>query len=106
MQINGKEIDFKISRLKDAAAFEMALRAMEKREKELKLKVGKKGSSALPLFKGMIDMMRQFFVEATGIDVLKDCEDVEEAKDTYWAFLQEISNQKTKVLGITLEDIK
>ena len=40
MQIRGREVDFKIGRLKDAAAFEKALDKMSKTEKVIKARVG------------------------------------------------------------------
>ena len=36
MLINGKELDFKISNLKDAGNMELALKEMEKKEKEIR----------------------------------------------------------------------
>ena len=77
MQIRGREVDFKIGRLKDAAAFEKALDNMGKAEKEIKKK-----SSLAQIISGEIDMFRVFIKEATGEDVLEDCDDLEEPQTT------------------------
>lgn len=65
MKLYGKEIDFKISRLKDAARFEQALKHMEETEEALKKE--KKLSSILGR---LVQMFADFFREATGEDVL------------------------------------
>lgn len=102
MNINGKEIDFKISRLECAAKMDSALHKMGGKEKEIKEK-----ETSLPgIIKSMISMFRNFFIDATGVDVLENCTDLEEAKESYLEFLKEVKGQKEKVLGITLDDIK
>ena len=35
MQVNGKEVDFKVSRLEDASKFELALQHMQETEKKI-----------------------------------------------------------------------
>lgn len=97
MKINGIEVDFKISRLKDAAAFELALSEMGETEMKHKKEVGK-----VPLTEvltKMIQMFRCFFVTATEVDVLADCDDLSTAKQTYLDFLNEIQAQKTELLN-------
>ena len=103
MQIRGKEVDFKISRLEDAARMEQALEHMEETEQKIQAEKTGKLTTILRL---TLDMFRDFFKEATGEDILRDCGDVEEAKDTYLAFLQEVGNQKEAVMGFALDDIK
>ena len=102
MKINGIEIDFKISRLKNAGDFEMALQEMSAKEKE----IAKYNGPMTGLIEKGISMFRDFFVKATGVDVLKDCDDFNEAKKAYFEFLEEIKKQKTEVLEITAADIK
>ncbi|MFQ9208933.1 MAG: hypothetical protein ACLR3S_07120 [Clostridium fessum] len=75
MQIRGREVDFKITRLKDAAAMEKALDHMTESEK----KINHKGKLT-EIMSATIDLFRNFVKEATGEDVLEDCDDVEEAK--------------------------
>lgn len=99
MKINNVEIDFKISRLKDAAAMELALKNMGEREKRINALKGDKKSKVTEVIGGLLDMFCSFFVEATGTDVLHGCEDVEEATQAYYLFLEEIKKQKDTTLS-------
>lgn len=101
MQIYGKEVDFKISRLKDAGNMELALKNMEKAEIK-----AKEGKTIQEILGAMIQVFRQFFIDATGRDVLAECEDLEEAKEAYLAFLEEVKQQKATVLNFSVSDIK
>lgn len=101
MQIRGREVDFKIGRLKDAAAFEKALDKMSKTEKE----VNKKGALS-EIIAAEIEMFRAFVKESTGEDVLKDCDDLEEAKGAYIDMLLGIKKQKETLLGFSMDEIK
>ena len=102
MQIYGREVDFKVSRLKDAGNLDMAMDNMEKTEKEL---IKHQPASAYEAYRNLISMLRTFFVDATGVDVLAECEDAEEAKDTYFDFLRQVNAQKVDV-SVSLTDIK
>lgn len=101
MQIRGREVDFKIGRLKDAAAFEKALDKMSKTEKE----VNKKGALS-EIIAAEIEMLRAFVKESTGEDVLEDCDDLEEAKGAYIDMLLGIKKQKETLLGFSMDEIK
>lgn len=101
MQIRGREVDFKIGRLKDAAAFEKALGKMSKTEKE----VNKKGALS-EIIAAEIEMFRTFVKESTGEDVLEDCDDLEEAKGAYIDMLLGIKKQKETLLGFSMDEIK
>ena len=95
MQINYVEVDFKISRLKDAAALEKALDNMAVSEKEVSAKKGRRLSEVI---QDTVNVFRNFFREATGVDVLADCDDLEVAKSCYLQFLNEVQAQKAAVL--------
>ena len=95
MVINGKELNFKISNLKDAGNMELALKEMEKTEKEVRKGKDLSMSSAI---QAMIDMFRNFFKMATGVDVLEGCEDALDAKQAYSDFLTEVSRQKQAII--------
>lgn len=96
MVINGKEVNFKVSNLKHAAAMNLALDEMGKTEK----KIGAmKDKNLVNVLTAMISMFRQFFISATGVDVLEDCEDLDEANQAYHTFLAEIKKQKTAMLS-------
>lgn len=101
MQIRGREVDFRITRLKDAAAMEKALDHMAESEK----KINRKGKLT-EIMSATIEMFRNFVKEATGEDVLEDCDDVEEAKNAYIEMLCEVSKQKEEVLGFSMDKIK
>ena len=101
MQIRGREVDFKIGRLKDAAAFEKALDKMSKTEKE----VNKKRTLS-EIIAAEIEMFRTFVKESTGEDVLEDCDDLEEAKGAYIDMLLGIKKQKETLLGFSMDEIK
>lgn len=101
MQIRGREVDFRITRLKDAAAMEKALDHMAESEK----KINRKGKLT-EVMSATIEMFRNFAKEATGEDVLEDCDDVEEAKNAYIEMLCEVSKQKEEALGFSMDKIK
>ena len=95
MLINGKELDFKIFNLKDAGNMELALKEMEKKEKEIR---EGKDLSISSVIQTMLDLFRNFFKTATGVDVLEGCEDVLDAKQAYSDFLTEVSRQKQAII--------
>ena len=101
MQIRGREVDFRITRLKDAATMEKALDHMAESEK----KINHKGKLT-KIMSATIDLFRNFVKEATGEDVLEDCDDVEEAKNVYVEMLCEIAKQKEEALGFSMDKIK
>ena len=101
MQIRGREVDFRITRLKDAATMEKALDHMVESEK----KINRKGKLT-EVMSGTIEMFRNFVKEVTGEDVLEDCDDVEEAKSVYIEMLCEIAKQKEEALGFSMDKIK
>jgi len=101
MQIRGREVDFKIGRLKDAAAFEKALDKMSKTEKEVNKK-----EALSEIIAAKIEMFRAFVKESTGEDVLEDCDDLEEAKGAYIDMLLGIKKQKETLLGFSMDEIK
>lgn len=101
MQIRGREVDFKITRLKDAAAMEKALDHMAESEK----KINRKGKLT-EVMSATIEMFRNFVKESTGEDVLEDCDDVEEAKNVYIEMLCEVAKQKEEALGFSMDKIK
>ena len=101
MQIRGKEVDFRVSRLKDAAALEQAIDNMGKKEEEIR-----KEKTLTAVISKTNEMFRQFFIDATGTDVLEDCEDLQESKETYTEFLRGVGEQKKSILDFSVSDIK
>lgn len=98
MKINNTEIDFKASRLRDAEALEVALQNMEQREVEVKALAEKKDVKLTEIIRGTLGLIQGFFIEATGMDVLEGCEEIEEATKIYQQFLTEIEKQKIETI--------
>lgn len=97
MTIHGKEVDFQVSNIKHAGNMELALKNMEKTEKTIQNMA--KEASLSEILQKLIAVFRDFFVEATGVDVLEECQDLEEAKQTYVCFLHEVKKQKETLLA-------
>ena len=45
----------------------------------------------------MLQAVKDFFYEAVGVDVLAECDNVQEAMDTYHLFLKDVAAQKEKL---------
>lgn len=97
MIINGKEVGFSISNLKHAGALEAALKRMDQKEKTVNSK--RKDMQLTEVIQVMINTLRDFFVDATGVDVLEGCEDFLEARRVYTEFLNNIQLQKESLLS-------
>lgn len=94
MKINNVEFDFRVTNLKHASALKTALENMQKSEHETRKKI-KADTDVSEAFGAMIDVFRQFFIDATGEDVLTGCDDFMDARKAYEDFLGEIQKQKT-----------
>lgn len=103
MKIYGKEIDFKITKVSHAQKFHDALKVMEQDEKKLQ---GMKSKDLASFLTSYIRMFQKFFVNATGQDVLQECDDAVEAKKAYLDFLEEIKKEKESILKFNPEDIQ
>lgn len=79
MQIRGREVDFKVGRLKDAEALEKAIDNLGVNEK----KINRKGKLS-EILSEEIQLFRTFIVEATGEDILDGCEDLKRPKVPIW----------------------
>lgn len=96
MEINGKKIKFKITKKKNAANFEKAVNEMAEKEKQIR---EMNETSLGEVLDSLKNMFRDFFVTATGEDVIDDCDDVEEMEEMYNEFLEEVMSQKEKLLS-------
>ena len=90
MKIHGKEIDFKHTRLEDAKRFEKAVSNMAYANEKYK----KTGHSMSEYIRWQIGVYSKFFIDATKIDVLKGCKDVQEAEAAYYDFLGKIQAEQ------------
>lgn len=96
MLIYGKEVDFKISRLSNAAKMDQALKKMD----EDGAKIAKMGNDTVGVIAAGIDMFRSFFINATDVDVLEGCDDLEDASRAYFDFLEVVKEQKASLLSV------
>lgn len=97
MKINNVEFDFKISSLKHASAMETALEQMDKKEKEINKKKTNQKTKLTEVLSDTLGMLRQFFLDTTGADVIGECDDVAEATGFYYEFLEEVEEQKKSI---------
>lgn len=97
MKVNNVEFEFNISSLKQACALELALDHMDEREKKINKKKAAPKSRLTEVLSDTLDMFRQFFIEATGADLLQECDDVREATGIYYKFLDEVKKQKETI---------
>lgn len=97
MKVNNIEFDFNISSLKQASAMELALEHMGEREKKINSKKTNPKCRLTEVLADTLDMFRQFFTEATGTDILQECDDIREATGIYYAFLDEVKKQKEHI---------
>lgn len=96
MIINGKETDFKISRKSDAQRFENALRRMEEEEKAVQGMQEKEGLTGT--LEALRNMFVDFFKEITEVDVIGECDDLEEIQKMYFEFLKCVNDQQKMFL--------
>lgn len=89
MKINGVEFDFDISDVNDAKNYEEALEKYK--ERIPRLKEYKDGAEVIEYG---ISMIRDFFYEATGIDILADITSYIKAISCYKDFLAAINEQR------------
>lgn len=104
MVINGKEIDFKITRISDAQNYERALKEMGHVKEELQKK--RDDNDLCGLLEAFADMFRKFFITATGVDVVGECDDTEEMPQMYESFLKEIGKQQKRAFPFDPKRIK
>lgn len=94
MVINGKEFNFSITKKSDAQKYEEALKALEKKEKEISKM---NGSSLIEIYNKMEEMFSEFFMIATGVNVIEGCEDITDMQDAYFEFLEIVKEQSEKM---------
>ena len=98
MKINHVEFDFRISKLEHAGKLELALQNLEKAEKSINAKKEKKGTMITSIVRDTLEMFRAFFMTVAGVDVVGDCDDLQEVTEMYYTFLDEIKDQKKTLI--------
>lgn len=99
MYINNTEVNFSITDVNHAEAFEKALQKMEATEKAIKEQLTAKKITYIEFMRQGISMLKSFFVDATGVDVIGECTDYMVAQEHYFAFLGEIGKAKDRLVA-------
>ncbi|MDD7390058.1 MAG: hypothetical protein PUG60_10515 [Lachnospiraceae bacterium] len=91
MVINGVEFDFDISDLKDHENYVNALKAYDAKIPEMKQTEG------TDTLRFGISMIRDFFYDATGVDVCADVTSLTKAVGLYKAFIEKVAEQSQEL---------
>ena len=97
MKINQVEFEFDIHDVDQAEAFENAIEDLSKSED--KIKAATAGNKMSEVNRAFIKMFKDFFVTATGVDVIGNCKNSIAASDAYYAFVEEIGKAKGQLLS-------
>lgn len=90
------EIDFDIFEMNHAERFEKAIDQLSWSEK--KIQDAAKSKKMTDMNKAFIDMFKQFFITATGVDVLKDCTNSMTAQSAYYEFCELVGEAKMQIV--------
>lgn len=101
MNVNGHEVDFKITRVQDSRQYQKALQIMDAAEKDL-VKRYPMNQPALTFptaefYEAYIRIISDFFVNCLGSNVLEGCDDIEEAQRVYLDFVAHVKRQSEDV---------
>lgn len=107
MIIYGKEIDFKVTRANDAKALQAAVSELSREAEEFGglLQEGEIHDLGM-LINRRIEIVRNFFIRATGQDVLEGCDDMQEADKAYMQFIDVAKAQSAAVRSNVLYPVK
>lgn len=97
MKINQVEFEFDIHDVDQSEAFESAIDQLS--ESEQKIKTATISNKMSEVNRAMISMFKQFFISATGVDVIGDCKNSITATDAYYAFCEEVGKAKGLLLS-------
>lgn len=95
MKINGVEFEFDIHDIDQSEAFENALEQLGKSEDTIK--AASAGNKMSEVNRAFIAMFKDFFVTATGVDVIGNCRNSVAASEAYYAFIEAIGAEKGKL---------
>jgi len=97
MKINQVEFEFDIHDVDQAEAFEKAVEDLSKSEDKIKAVTA--GNKMSEVNRAFIAMFKEFFITATGVDVIGSCKNSVTASDAYYAFCEEIGKAKGQLLS-------
>lgn len=92
IKVSGIEFEFDIYDVEQSENFEKAIEQLSESEEEIKKGVANQKMSEVN--KAFIKMFRQFFITATGVDVLADCKNTTVAEQAYLDFLDAVGKMK------------
>lgn len=95
MNINGIEFEFDISDVEDLKNYNEAMKRYEDRIPELRKK-----KNTLEIMEYGLSMVRDFFYEATGVDVIADLTSLRKAMQCFGAFVDETHKQGQELLSM------
>ena len=95
IKINEVEFEFDIHDIDQAEAFEDALEQLGKSEE--KIKAASNGGKMSEVNRAFIAMFKEFFIAATGVDVIANCRNSIAASDAYYTFIEEIGKEKGRL---------
>jgi len=95
MKINGVEFEFDIFDIDHSESFEKAVDQLSWSEK--KLQDASKTKKMSDMNRAMLDMFKQFFITATGTDVLADCKNSMTAQNAYYEFCGIVGEAKLEI---------
>ena len=93
--INAK-FEFDIFDLDQSEAFEKAVDQLSWSEK--KIQDASKTKKMSDMNWAMLDMFKQFFITATGVDVLADCKNSMTAQNAYYEFCEQVGEAKMQIV--------
>jgi len=97
MKINEVEFEFDIHDVDQAESFENAIEQLGKSEEAVKAATATQKMSEVN--RAFIKMFKDFFVAATGVDVIGNCKNSITATEAYYAFCEEIGKAKGQLLS-------
>ena len=96
MNIHGIEVDFNITNPEHYDHYMAGLKLLEQGEKKVR-SINDPMAEGINIMEIMLQAVKDFFYEAVGVDVLAECDNVQEAMDTYHLFLKDVAAQKEKL---------
>ena len=96
MKINNVEFEFDIFDLDQSESFEKAIDRLSLSEKTIQEAAKTKKMSDMN--RALLEMFKQFFISATGADVLAGCKNSMTAQNAYYEFCEIVGKSKMEII--------
>ena len=96
MKINNVEFEFDIFDLDQSESFEKAIDQLSLSEK--KIHEASKTKKMSDMNRAMLDMFKEFFVTASGTDVLAECKNSMNAQNAYYEFCEIVGESRMAII--------